>query len=329
MLDVPAELLRYLSRLLAAERRRRGTPARSRKLTCRDQALLALRWFRDRTRPERLGRDHGISRATAYRYVAEAVDVLSAQAPGLDEALERALADGAPYVILDGKIFAGRPLAETVTSARARRSTPGTPGRNTARRERAKPSCAPTASRCLGRPGGTGLVHDITAAAPDALPALYRAAAAGMPTLADGGYEGAGIGICVPVKNPPGNQRARPRHPNPQQPAARPPQPGRTRIRPAHPALDHPPAHHRQPQKNHPDSPRRPRPHPIRAQVHQLKIGEITSLVTGKRREGDLLIIYVARHAGVIMPMLTPRGPVLTSRTSGGRTGRSRSDASV
>jgi len=54
MLDVPAELLRYLTRLLAAERRRRGTPARSRKLTCRDQALLALRWFRDRTRPGRL-----------------------------------------------------------------------------------------------------------------------------------------------------------------------------------------------------------------------------------------------------------------------------------
>ncbi len=27
-----------------------------------------------------------------------------------------------------------------------------------------------------------------------------------MPTLADSGYEGAGIGILVPVKNPPGNQ---------------------------------------------------------------------------------------------------------------------------
>jgi hypothetical protein len=36
---VPAELLRYLSRLLAAERRRRATPARSRKLTCHDQAI--------------------------------------------------------------------------------------------------------------------------------------------------------------------------------------------------------------------------------------------------------------------------------------------------
>lgn len=42
MLDVPAELLRYLSRLLAAERRRRGTPAKNRKLSCRDQAVLAL-----------------------------------------------------------------------------------------------------------------------------------------------------------------------------------------------------------------------------------------------------------------------------------------------
>ena len=51
-----------------------------------------------------------MSRATAYRYVAEAVDVLSAQAPGLAQALERALAEGVPYVILDGKVFAGRPL---------------------------------------------------------------------------------------------------------------------------------------------------------------------------------------------------------------------------
>jgi hypothetical protein len=27
-----------------------------------------------------------------------------------------------------------------------------------------------------------------------------------MPVLADSGYEGAGIGILIPVKNPPGNQ---------------------------------------------------------------------------------------------------------------------------
>jgi hypothetical protein len=54
--------------------------------------------------------------------------------------------------------------------------------------------------------GRTGHVHDITAARAHALPALYRAASLGMPTLADYGYEGAGIGIHVPVKNPGGNQ---------------------------------------------------------------------------------------------------------------------------
>ena len=59
MLDVPEGLVRYLARLLAAERRRRGTPAGSRKLTPRAQAVLALRWFRDRTRVEAHGRDHG------------------------------------------------------------------------------------------------------------------------------------------------------------------------------------------------------------------------------------------------------------------------------
>jgi hypothetical protein len=35
-----------------------------------------------------------------------------------------------------------------------------------------------------------------------AFPALYRAASLGMPTLADPGYEGAGIGIKTPVKHP-------------------------------------------------------------------------------------------------------------------------------
>jgi DDE superfamily endonuclease len=49
-------------------------------------------------------------------------------------------------------------------------------------------------------------VHDITAAHTHALPALYRAAAAGLPTLADPGYDGAGIGIGIPVKQPPGGQ---------------------------------------------------------------------------------------------------------------------------
>ena len=197
-------------KLLLAERRRRGTPARSRKLSCRDQAILALRWFRDRTRPERLAADHGISRATAYRYVDEAVDVLSAQAPGLDEALRRALADGAPYVILDGKIFETDRLSETVTSAKGQEIDAWHSGKKHRPGANVQAVMLPGGLPAWTGPAEPGHVHDITAARACALPALYRAAAAGMPTLADGGYEGAGIGIRVPVKNPPGNQRLDP-----------------------------------------------------------------------------------------------------------------------
>jgi hypothetical protein len=48
-------------------------------------------------------------------------------------------------------------------------------------------------------------VHDITAARTHALPALYHAAA-DLPTLADPGYDGAGIGIYIPVKQPTGGR---------------------------------------------------------------------------------------------------------------------------
>jgi hypothetical protein len=206
MLDVPAKLVRYLSRLLAAERRHRGTPAGSRKLTCRDQAVLALRWFRDRTRIERLGRDHGVSRATAYRYVAEAVDVLSAQAPGLPEALKRAMAEGVPYVILDGKVFAGDRCSEPATSVKGQVIDAWYSGKARRHGGNVQAVMRPDGLPLWAGPAEPGSVHDITAARWHALPALYRAAALGMPTLADLGYEGAGIGILTPVKRPSGNQ---------------------------------------------------------------------------------------------------------------------------
>ena len=201
MLDVPAGLVRYLSRLLAAERRRRATPARSRRLTPRGQAVMALRWFRGRARIEDLGRDHGVSRATAYRYVAEAVDVLSAQAPDLGEALERARAEGAPYVILDGKVFAGDRCTEKVTSVLGKPIDIWYSGK--ARRHGANVQAVmrPDGFPLWASPAEPGSVNDLSAARWHALPFLYRAAAAGMPTLADTGYIGAGIGIHMPFRN--------------------------------------------------------------------------------------------------------------------------------
>lgn len=209
-LDVPAELLRFVTRLLILERRDRGTPAGSRCLTCREQAILALRWFRDRTRPERLAADHGISRATAYRYVAEATGVLSAQAPGLDEALERAMEEGTPYVILDGKIFETDRLGETATSVKGEEIDAWYSGKKHRPGANVQAVMLPSGLPIWTSQAEPGHVHDITAARAHALPSLYPAAAAGMPTLADGGYEGAGIGIHVPVKSPGGNQQLDP-----------------------------------------------------------------------------------------------------------------------
>lgn len=52
-----------------------------------------------------------------------------------------------------------------------------------------------------------GSTPDITAARLHVLPALYKAAADGLPTLADKGYIGAGIGIRVPVRRPKGKSQ--------------------------------------------------------------------------------------------------------------------------
>ena len=65
MLDVPRELVQHLGRLLAAERRARGTRTGTRALTCFYQALLILVWFRKAEDVTLLGAGFGISRATA------------------------------------------------------------------------------------------------------------------------------------------------------------------------------------------------------------------------------------------------------------------------
>ena len=201
-LDVHPGLVRFVARLLAAERRRRNTPARSRKLSCRGQAVPALRWFRDRTRIQALGRDHGVSRATAYRYVDEAVGVLAAQAPGLGEALERALAEGVPYVILDGKLFATDACAGTAESAKGGEFHLWYSGRKRRYGAGVQAVMRPDGLPLWTGPAAPGSVADIDAARTTALPFLYRAAARGLPALADGGYQGAGIGVHTPVKSP-------------------------------------------------------------------------------------------------------------------------------
>ncbi|MFG6198279.1 hypothetical protein [Nonomuraea sp. JJY05] len=104
-LDIPRHVVEYLSRLLAAYRRRIGTPRGSRALGPFRQAVLVLRWFRERGCVHCLARDAGVSRATGYRYLHEGIDVLADQAADLHQVLDRCQREGMIHVILDGTLI--------------------------------------------------------------------------------------------------------------------------------------------------------------------------------------------------------------------------------
>src|SRR4051812_41614614 len=105
VLPASDETMLFVSGLLAAERRRRGTRRGRRALGCYRQAVLILRWFLDGTRLAQLAGDNAISASTAYRYLHEGIDVLAAAAPGLRGALLAARAAGHTHVQVDGTLI--------------------------------------------------------------------------------------------------------------------------------------------------------------------------------------------------------------------------------
>ena len=198
--DVPRETVQFTARLLAAERRHRGTPRGSRALTCFWQAVLGLRWFRDRTCPDALARDHGISRATAYRYLDEVIEVLSARAPDLHQALDRAAEEGLPHVVLDGTLIRTDRCREKTLSVRGQDVDLWYCGKARAHGGNIQAVLAPGGFPLWVSDVEPGSVHDITAARTHALPALYAAVAAGLAARADAGYDGASPAIHIPAK---------------------------------------------------------------------------------------------------------------------------------
>ena len=207
MLDVPRELAQYLSRLLHVERRRRGTRKNSRALTCFRQAVLGLRWFRQNVEVTALARDHGVSRATGYRYLDEVIVVLADQAPDLHDALKKAKDDGLAYVILDGKIFSADRCGEKTVSVKGKQIDLWYSGKAHEHGGNVQALSGPDGFPLWAADVEPGSTHDLTVARHHVLGALYWAAAhLDLPTLSDGGYEGAGIGVHTPIKQPAGDQ---------------------------------------------------------------------------------------------------------------------------
>ena len=181
-LDVPRELAWFVAKLLLAERRRRGTPRGSRALTCFWQAVLGLRWFRDRTGAEALARDHGISRATAYRYLDEVIAVLAQEAPDLHEALKRAQDAGFSHVILDGTVITCDRCEEPAVSVKGEVIDLWYSGKAHCHGGNVQAVTAPDGFPLWISEVEPGSVHDITAARAHALPCRrHRPAHPGRP----------------------------------------------------------------------------------------------------------------------------------------------------
>jgi hypothetical protein len=209
MLDVPRELVHHLARLLAAERRVLGTRRGTRALTCFYQALLVLIWFRKAEDTTLLGAGFGVSRATAYRYVAEGIAVLAARRPELHEALRRAANDGWAFVIIDGKLFDSDRLDETSLSVKGAAIDAWYSGKHRDFGANIQAVMRPDGIPIWTSGAMPGHLHDLTCARELGVTAALNWAAAelDLPALADAGYDGGGHGIKTPVKQPADGKR--------------------------------------------------------------------------------------------------------------------------
>jgi DDE superfamily endonuclease len=195
-LDVPAETVRIVSRWLLAHRKAHDTRPWQRAATPYVQAIMLLRWFKDATDVPILARDAAISIATGYRYLHEGIDVIAAHAPELPDVLAEGLRAGWAFVCLDGTLI---PSTRCSSPSEAGHDL-WYSGKHHQHGGNIQVLTGPTGYPEWVSEVEPGSTHDITAARSHALPALYPAAARGLPTLTDKGYTGAGIGILVPIK---------------------------------------------------------------------------------------------------------------------------------
>lgn len=184
-LDLSTSALRLLQRELADRRRRIGT--RWRRLTCGRQALMSLAHLRCGHTFVQLAAGFGVGLAAAHRYITEAIEVLAALAPTLEQAIATAATKA--FVILDGtllpidRIAADRPFYS---------------GKHKKHGMNVQVLTDPFGQVLWASPALPGAVHDIKAARTHGiLDALNTAA---IPCWADKAYQGVGPAVRVPYR---------------------------------------------------------------------------------------------------------------------------------
>ncbi|WP_405573813.1 transposase family protein [Streptomyces phaeochromogenes] len=195
-LDLSTSHLRFLTVRLAAHRAERGT--RWRRLPAGKQALLVLAHLRCGHTYAQLAAGFKVGLSTVYRYVAEAVGVLAAMAPGLAEAVKAAQCKA--FVILDGtllpidRIAADRPFYS---------------GKHRIHGMNVQVITDPHGRLLWASAALPGAIHDIKAARTHGI--IDALTKAGLACWADKGYQGAGGTIRVPFRGrhrnlPPGQK---------------------------------------------------------------------------------------------------------------------------
>ncbi|WP_458247021.1 transposase family protein [Streptomyces sp. MAI_2237] len=183
-IDLSSRTLQDLSALLAGHRRRIGS--RRRRLTCGRQALLALAHLRCGDTYARLAAGFRVGIATVYRYIREAVDLLAALAPTLEQAMETVRK---AYVILDGTVL---PI-DRIAADR-----PYYSGKKKYHGMNVQVIADPAGHLIWASDALPGATHDLTAARTHGIPtALY---AADVKCWADKAYQSAGPAIRVPIR---------------------------------------------------------------------------------------------------------------------------------
>jgi hypothetical protein len=191
-LDVSSRSLTYLATRLREHRRRIGS--RWRRLSVGRQALLVLAHLRNGTTYAQLAAGFGIGTSTVYRYISEAVDLLAALAPTLDEAVQAASTKA--YVLLDGTLL---PIDRIAAAHRPDRCRPALLLRQAqeTRHERAGHR-RPVRPAAVGLAGTARAVHDVRAAREHGI--IDALDQAHITCWADKGYQGARGTIRVPFR---------------------------------------------------------------------------------------------------------------------------------
>jgi hypothetical protein len=186
-LPLSARTLTYVAGVIRRHRAAIGSCWR--KLNPGQQALLVLAHLRKGETLAALAAGFGVGTATAWRYVTETVRLLAARAPKLTPALHAAKQAGHAFVIIDGTLIA---------IDRVARDRPFYSGKHRRHGMNLQVISTPDGEILWVSGPLPGSAHDLTAARIWGI--VRELAAAGLITLGDKAYIGAGEHVLTPYR---------------------------------------------------------------------------------------------------------------------------------